>query len=249
MAREAGHRSKVAVAANQPGIDPVGCCVGLRGIRIQNIVNELGGEKLDAVMWSPDTATFITHALSPSQVLGVKLDEENGVATVVVPDRQLSLAIGKEGQNARLAAKLTGWRIDIRSASAAEAERMAEAKLVAEMEEEAMVGGEVATEMPAIPEPALVATEPPPEEVAEPLPALDGISIPPEISLGKQLTEAEHRLRFAEEILVSAPSKPDTKSRKKKKKGTRGKGSAEGDIKVTKPRRVREVIEGEDEEY
>ena len=251
VAREAGYRSKVSVAANQPGIDPVGCCVGLRGIRIQNTVNELGGEKLDAVMWSPDTATFITHALSPSQVLSVKLDEENGVATVVVPDRQLSLAIGKEGQNARLAAKLTGWRIDIKSSSAAETEAMAEAeaKSAIEAEEEAMVGEEVAAEVPTIPELALVSNEPSPEEVAEPLPDLGGVAVPQEVSFGKQRTETEHRLRFAEEIMVSAPGKPDTKSRKKKKKGTRSKESAEGDVRAIKPRRVREFIEGEDDEY
>jgi N utilization substance protein A len=249
VAREAGYRSKVAVAANQPGIDPVGCCVGLRGIRIQNIVNELGGEKLDAVMWSPDTATFITNALSPSQVLSVKLDAENGVATVVVPDRQLSLAIGKEGQNARLAAKLTGWRIDIKNASAVEAEKVAEAKVEAEPEEEAMVDEEVAIETPAIPEPALVSGEPLPEEVTEPLPAFEGISIPQEISSGKRMAEEEHRLRCAEEIMVSAPGKPDTKSRKKKKKSAHGKESAEGGIKVAKPRRVREISEGEEDEY
>ena len=103
IAREAGYRSKVAVATLQEGIDPVGCCVGLRGIRIQNIVSELGGEKIDVVSWNTDPAVFIASALSPSRVLSVRLDEEEGVATVVVPDRQLSLAIGREGQNARLA--------------------------------------------------------------------------------------------------------------------------------------------------
>ena len=123
VAREAGYRSKVAVAAKQDGIDPVGCCVGLRGIRIQNIVNEQNGEKIDVVMWSPDDSVFIANALSPAQIASVELDEQEGVAVVVVPDRQLSLAIGKEGQNVRLAAKLTGWRIAIKSASAAEAER------------------------------------------------------------------------------------------------------------------------------
>ena len=251
IAREAGYRSKVAVNARQDGIDPVGCCVGLRGIRIQNIVNELGGEKLDVVTWSPDVSTFITNALSPAQVLSAELDEENGVATVVVPDRQLSLAIGKEGQNARLAAKLTGWRIDIKSASAAEAERMAEAKVAAETEEEAMVGEELTTEMPAIPEPALVFTESPPGEVAEPLPTLDSTSIPQEVSFGKQTTEGKRQLRFAEEILVKAPSKSGTKSRTKKKKGARGKESAEDGIRVTKPRRAKEFVEDveEYEEY
>jgi len=107
IAREAGYRSKVAVAARQEGIDPVGCCVGLRGIRIQNIVSELNGEKIDVVMWDKDAPAFIANALSPAQILNVELDEEEETATVVVPDKQLSLAIGKEGQNGRLAAKLT----------------------------------------------------------------------------------------------------------------------------------------------
>ncbi len=118
IAREPGTRSKVAVAARQEGVDPVGSCVGMRGIRIQNIVNELYGEKIDVVQWSEDHASFIANALSPAQVVSVDLNEEDKTATVIVPERQLSLAIGKEGQNARLAAKLTGWRIDIKSASA-----------------------------------------------------------------------------------------------------------------------------------
>jgi N utilization substance protein A len=124
IAREAGSRSKVAVFATQPGVDPVGCCVGMRGMRIQSIVNELGGEKIDVIEWSPDSSTFVANALSPAKVLNVILEErEDGrTATVVVPDRQLSLAIGKEGQNARLAARLTGWRIDIKPASAAAVE-------------------------------------------------------------------------------------------------------------------------------
>ncbi len=117
IAREAGHRSKVAVAALQEGVDPVGSCVGMRGVRIQGIVNELGGEKIDVTEWNPDTGVFIANALSPAKVLNVILHDIIGdkTAMVVVPDRQLSLAIGKEGQNARLAAKLTGWRIDIKS--------------------------------------------------------------------------------------------------------------------------------------
>jgi len=118
IAREAGARSKVAVAARQEGIDPVGSCVGMRGVRIQNIVNELGGEKIDVVQWSPDPATFVANALSPAQVISVEISEDEKTATVIVPERQLSLAIGKEGQNARLAAKLTGWRIDIKAAGA-----------------------------------------------------------------------------------------------------------------------------------
>jgi len=128
IAREAGFRSKIAVAAKQEGIDPIGCCVGLRGIRIQNIVSELNGEKIDVVLWNQDTAVFVANALSPAHILRVELNTQDQVATVIVPDKQLSLAIGKEGQNARLAAKLTGWRIDIKSASAAEAEKVVEAK-------------------------------------------------------------------------------------------------------------------------
>ena len=115
IAREPGARSKVAVWAAQSGVDPVGSCVGLRGIRIQNIVNELHGEKIDVVEWDPDPTVFIAHALSPSQVLRVDVDPVTLSASAIVPDRQLSLAIGKEGQNARLSAKLTGWRVDIRS--------------------------------------------------------------------------------------------------------------------------------------
>jgi N utilization substance protein A len=114
VAREPGLRSKVAVAARQEKVDPVGSCVGIRGVRIQNIVNELYGEKIDVIEWSPDTAAFIANALSPAKPTNVSLDEVNKVATVIVPTEQMSLAIGKEGQNARLAFKLTGWRIDIK---------------------------------------------------------------------------------------------------------------------------------------
>ncbi|MGB1288781.1 MAG: transcription termination factor NusA [Aggregatilineales bacterium] len=121
IAREAGYRSKVAVAALQDGVDPVGACVGMRGIRIQNIVKELNDEKIDVIEWDPRPETFIARALSPARVTGVYLDiEETDVtrtAVVIVPEEQLSLAIGREGQNARLAAKLTGWRIDIKSVS------------------------------------------------------------------------------------------------------------------------------------
>ena len=127
IAREAGSRSKVAVHATQEGVDPVGSCVGVRGGRIQNVVNELGGEKIDVVQWSPDMATFIANSLSPAKVMNVLLNDvlDGGkTATVIVPDRQLSLAIGKEGQNARLAAKLTNWRIDIKSATEAAEETL-----------------------------------------------------------------------------------------------------------------------------
>ena len=122
IAREAGSRSKVAVVARQEGVDPVGACVGMRGMRIQSIVKEMGGEKVDIIEWSPDSVTFIAKSLSPARVLSVQMDEDpvNGkTASVVVPDDQLSLAIGRAGQNARLAAKLTGWRIDIQGVTEA----------------------------------------------------------------------------------------------------------------------------------
>ncbi len=127
IAREAGSRSKVAVHATQDGVDPVGSCVGVRGQRIQSVVNELNGEKIDVVQWSSELTQFIANALSPARVMNVLLEdnpEKGKTATVIVPDRQLSLAIGKEGQNARLAAKLTGWRIDIKSVTEAAEETL-----------------------------------------------------------------------------------------------------------------------------
>ena len=114
ISRDAGFRSKVAVHATQDGVDPVGACIGLRGNRIQSIVNELQGEKIDVVPWEADPRAFIAKAISPSEVVHVELAPEEQTAIVVVPDRQLSLAIGKEGQNARLAARLVGWRLDIK---------------------------------------------------------------------------------------------------------------------------------------
>lgn len=161
IAREAGFRSKVAVAARQAGIDPVGSCVGLRGIRIQNIVNEVGGEKIDVILWDPNPAVFVAHALSPAQVVEVTVDEASKSASVVVPDHQLSLAIGKEGQNARLAARLTGWRIDIKSATAAEAEKAAQMASLA-VKEEAPVAP------PPAPAPAAPEVPPAPEIAAQP---------------------------------------------------------------------------------
>ena len=129
IAREAGLRSKVAVSANQPGIDPVGSCIGIRGNRIQSIVNELQGEKIDIVSWDADPRAFIANSLSPSEPVQVELMQTEQTAVVVVPDRQLSLAIGKEGQNTRLAARLTGWRLDIKGM--AEWEEIREARLQA----------------------------------------------------------------------------------------------------------------------
>lgn len=115
VAREAGDRSKISVHSDNPEVDPVGSCVGPRGNRVQAVVNELKGEKIDIVKWSDDPVVFVANALSPSKVLDVIVNEEEKATTVIVPDYQLSLAIGKRGQNARLAAKLTGWKIDIKA--------------------------------------------------------------------------------------------------------------------------------------
>jgi N utilization substance protein A len=115
VAREPGHRSKIGVSSNEPAVDPVGACVGPKGSRVRNVVTELRGEKIDVVPWSADPATFVANALQPAKVREARVDPETQTALVIVPDYQLSLAIGREGQNARLAARLTGWRIDIKS--------------------------------------------------------------------------------------------------------------------------------------
>ncbi len=156
IAREAGSRSKVAVHSTQTGVDAVGACVGLRGIRIQNVVNELLGEKIDVIEWDRDLARFIANSLSPANVDQVQINDDEVSAIVVVPDRVLSLAIGREGQNARLAAKLTGWHIDIRgatqssmAAAAAAAEVAAAPEPEPELAEVAAIAEEpVVTEQP-----------------------------------------------------------------------------------------------------
>jgi N utilization substance protein A len=244
IAREAGFRSKIAVAARQEGIDPVGCCVGLRGIRIQNIVNETSGEKIDVVSWSPDSATFIANALSPAHILSVELNKADQVATVIVPDKQLSLAIGKEGQNARLAAKLTGWRIDIKSASTAEAEKIPvapvkeKAKVAAAAE--ALPESPVLEEVPAVPltPEELGLTEEPavPEEaaaVAEAAPVVEEILAPPQVLLEKS-AEAKAQLRFAEDIVGVRRSRTEAKpaKAKKKKKGGFARETGEEGVKA-----------------
>ena len=114
IAREAGSRTKIAVWSNDPDVDPVGACVGMNGARVGAVVNELRGEKIDIINWSDNPAILIENALSPAKVISVTADEEEKTARVIVPENQLSLAIGKEGQNARLAAKLTGYKIDIK---------------------------------------------------------------------------------------------------------------------------------------
>ena len=120
VAREAGSRSKLAVYSTDENVDCIGACIGAKGARVQAIVNELRGEKIDIVKWNEDPGIYIANALSPAGVIDVQINEEEKKARVIVPDYQLSLAIGKEGQNARLAAKLTGWKIDIKSETQAQ---------------------------------------------------------------------------------------------------------------------------------
>ena len=265
IAREAGFRSKIAVAAKQEGIDPVGCCVGLRGIRIQNIVSELNGEKIDVVLWNAEPANFIASALSPAHINGVQLNKEAQVATVIVPDKQLSLAIGKEGQNARLAAKLTGWRIDIKSATAAEAEKIKEPKETeakAEEGEEIIEVAEKATAEEKIPEEILASlesmelTEEPTEEAVEAKvvevegePVAAEILMPPQIKVKQPAGESKPQLRFAEDILAPRRVKEVEKpaKTKKKKKGTFTRDSGEEGVKAKKGRR--DYTTEEEEEY
>ncbi len=198
IAREAGSRSKVAVFAKQDGVDAVGSCVGLRGIRIQNIVNELHGEKIDVVPWAKDAKAYITRALSPSQVMRVKLDEEEKSAIAVVPENQLSLAIGKEGQNARLAAKLTSWKVEIKSN--VEMEEMEKAAALAEEEARLKAAAEAQKE----PAPEIV------EEPAEaPTPVVEVIEeaaeeVPADEEVADVAAEAE--APAVEEPAVEAPA-------------------------------------------
>jgi N utilization substance protein A len=227
IAREAGHRSKIAVVARQQGIDPIGSCVGLRGIRIQNIVNELNGERIDIVEWNPDPATFIANALSPAPVVSVAINNEEKAATVVVPDRQLSLAIGREGQNARLAARLTGWRIDIKSASVAEAEEAALAE-PPPIEEAAVEEPEglVEVEQPEIAAPEEEARLLAPEELVPEIETEEALPIEEAAPIEEALVATPTpRLRFAEDIIPTRAPKPE----KKTKKGKRIKNKAIGD--------------------
>lgn len=255
IAREAGNRSKVAVTTSQQGIDPVGCCVGLRGIRIQNIVNELNGEKIDVVLWDADPKIFVAHALSPTRIVSVELNKEDEIATVVVPDKQLSLAIGREGQNARLAAKLAGWRIDIKSAAAAEAEKLAAtaAEPAAEVPAEpapeeatpaAVSGEEIPVAIPE-PEPVPVPDQPAPvsEKAAE-------VKLPEPVFFNPPVAGGKSQIRFAEDINVPRPDRSIPKvKKKKKKKTTSAKESAEDGIRIKKKHRGTTVPGGDDEEF
>ena len=188
ISREAGQRSKVAVNSTQEGIDPVGSCIGVRGNRIQSIVNELQGEKIDVVPWDQDPKVFIARAISPSEVIHVELNPPEQTAMVIVPDRQLSLAIGKEGQNARLAARLAGWRLDIKGLTEWEeikesVQREKAGKAEAEVAVEEPAGAVAvltkAEEEPAVEELAVAAGAPMNETAVEPEAGLDQVPAPP----------------------------------------------------------------------
>ena len=171
IAREPGSRSKVAVRSNRQEIDPIGACLGPKSSRIANVSDELRGEKIDIIKWEADHVAFIMNALQPAKVISVELFEDDGVALVVVPDYQLSLAIGREGQNVRLAARLTGWRLDIASESEADEARE---RYLAERTERAA-------------EPAVV------EEVAEP-------EVPEEVEEAPAVSLDEELIRRLEEF-------------------------------------------------
>jgi transcription termination/antitermination protein NusA len=240
IAREAGFRSKVAVSARQEGVDPVGSCVGLRGIRIQNIVNELNGERIDVIQWDTDPARFVGNALSPAQVLQVRISEEDNTASVVVPDRQLSLAIGKEGQNARLAAKLTGWRIDIKPESAmqevlAAAPPAPKARARAAAPAEAAPHAETVQPWQEVIEGAQKAAA---EEVAATTAGAE--------AAGEEAPAAGPRIRFAEEVATKeAPAK---KKKSKKAEKTERESEAEGKAKKAPKRARRLAVVDEDED-
>jgi N utilization substance protein A len=212
IAREAGHRSKVAVATAQENVDPVGSCLGPRGIRLQSIINELNGEKIDVIQWHADPATFIANALGPAQVANINIDEKKNGATVIVPDKQLSLAIGKEGQNARLAAKLTGWRIDIKSISAIEAEQTVPISSGQEPEATEAISPEVTEE------------EPLEAELAEEIKVEEPVELPSIPEPSPEKPEEKH-IRFAEDILVKALKEKIPDKTKSEVKGKR-KGKA-----------------------
>jgi N utilization substance protein A len=249
IAREPGYRSKVAVTSRQEGVDPVGACVGLRGIRIQNVVNELNGERIDVVQWDAEPSRFVANALSPAQVLSVVIRAEENTAEVVVPDRQLSLAIGKEGQNARLAAKLTGWRIDIKSQTIAEEEaalRPPEEVPVGVPVEPVPAAPKAARAPAAKPEPAGITTierprAPTPEEEA--VMAFQGEAAAPAeapaepAAVAAAEAPAKRQIRFAEELL--APLAVQGDSRGKRGKAKKGGRVEEPEAEVAKPKKAR----------
>ena len=220
IARDPGVRSKVAVSSHQDGVDPVGSCIGLRGNRIQSVVNELQGEKIDVIEWDPNPRVLIGRALSPADVGGVDLDPDENTAYVVVPESQMSLAIGRDGQNARLAARLSGWRLDIknveqwealRSARAAEAARIAAAQAEA-AEEAARIAAaeaEAAAAAAAVEAPGPVAPEP---ESLELVPVADIVAEAEallEVSPVSETVQAEIENLVPEDVATPAGTEPE----------------------------------------
>lgn len=228
IAREAGSRSKVAVSSRQEGLDPVGATVGQRGARVQAVVAEVGGEKIDVIPWSDDASLFVANALSPAQVISVDIDEEHRIANVTVPERMLSLAIGREGQNARLAARLTGWRIDIRSdVSVAEAKALADSPPVVAAEGPADEASTTTPEAPAaVADDAVAPTEAPakPKRVtkkaaaeaaeAEATPAGDAATADAPAKPKRVSKKAAEADAAPAEAVVDAPAKPKRVTKK-----------------------------------
>ena len=218
IARDPGVRSKVAVSSHQDGVDPVGSCIGLRGNRIQSVVNELQGEKIDVIEWDPNPRVLISRALSPADVGGVDLDPDENTAYVVVPESQMSLAIGRDGQNARLAARLSGWRLDIknveqwealRAARAAEAARIAAAQAEAAEEAARIAAAEAeaaaaTTEVmePADPEPETVELAPVADVVAEAEALLEAAPLP-------ETVPAEIESLVTEDVVAPEEAEPE----------------------------------------
>lgn len=235
IAREPGSRTKIAVAAKRGEVDPVGACIGLRGIRIQNVTNEIQGEKIDVIQWDPDPKVFIANALSPAHVSFVKTDPAAGVAVAVVPDGQLSLAIGREGQNARLAARLTDWKIDIKSASAAAQEGVRKAEEAPPPE-----AIEKIPELAAEPVPAKKAEAMAPEEIeAFEAPAEAVEEAAPVAPVVEEVPAAAGApaIRFAEDVLPSdARTIASEIGKTKKKRAEKVKG---------KKKAIRKVLEDE----
>ncbi len=222
IAREAGSRSKVAVRSLRDGVDPVGSCVGLRGIRIQNIVNELQGEKIDVIEWQKEHTELLANAISPAQVTRVQLNPEEGAALIVVPDRHLSLAIGREGQNARLAAKLTGWKIDIKSTSEVEDEHLIQPRAEVQQATDTLVVEQETTPVtvePPVEEAAPEPVEEIPEEeekvaaevASEPEPL--AIEVTAEEAEQEEVKESPSPEEELAAISLSEPDKPEKKKR------------------------------------
>ncbi|MCY3567488.1 MAG: transcription termination factor NusA [Chloroflexi bacterium] len=231
VAREPGHRTKIAVWSRQSGVDPIGSCIGMRAMRIQNIVNELHGERVDVIQWDRDPRRFVEHALSPAQILAVRIDRETNTAECAVPDMQLSLAIGREGQNARLAARLTGFRIDIKPQTVAERMQQEGRGPFAPQEE-------IEIEPEPLPEPEPVRAAPQPERPAAEAPAPPPVEIPtpsapteepelveeePELEPALQATELapaardEGQIRFGEELLRREEEQQSQRDRRRRR--------------------------------